>query len=131
MSELCNFENENPDPKIWGQQVLSQLNSSQLQTRISSQRFLNPRLFNATIFKNMKREYDAFEKDIAGGNFTNVLRAAFSYESFLPRFFCTYILGLKFLQFKSIGANTLIKKMWTLLCWPSLLRKKRKMRNTC
>jgi hypothetical protein len=87
MSELCNFENENPNPQIWGQQVLSQLNSSQLQTRISSQRFLNPRLFNSTIFENMKREYDAFEKDIAGVNFTNVLRAAFSYESFLPCFF--------------------------------------------
>ena len=65
ISELCRFDNGYPNPQIWGKQVLSQLNNSQLPANISSQRFLNPRLFNATVFKDVKREYDAFEKDIA------------------------------------------------------------------
>jgi hypothetical protein len=46
-----------------------------------------------------------------GINFTNILRAAFSYESFAQSFFCSYILGLNFFWQKNIGANA-YRKCW-------------------
>jgi len=76
---------------------LSQFNNSELSANISSQRFLNPRLFNATIFRDVTREYDAFEKDIAvlnvffesptGVNFINVKCTNFLYECCFNSFY--------------------------------------------
>ncbi len=66
--------------------------------------FIFHKIFNMVIFV----------QQLLGANFTNILRAAFSYESFVC---CFLYLGFRFelLWRKNIGANALIKCWWN---WP-------------
>ncbi len=69
MSPLCNLDKSAilPKPQIWGQAVLNQLNGSKFNTSHIEKniRNLNPTLLQDNIFKNLEREYDAYENDIA------------------------------------------------------------------
>ena len=69
VSELCNL-NANIKPQIWGKQVLDQLQTSTIITKLksliqSSQRKIKPKIVEGFLFENLSREYDAYENDIA------------------------------------------------------------------
>ena len=63
-SKFCNFDQDLPNPKVWGSQVEMQLNNITNQN-FSSTRYIDKRLTNETVFTNISRKYDAFENDIA------------------------------------------------------------------
>ena len=57
-------------------------------------------------------EMNLFEEDpiqLIGVNFTNILQAAFLYQSLLSSFFCTYVLGLYFFGERILAQKPPIK----------------------
>ncbi len=69
MSQLCNLSRASglPEPQIWKQAILSQINESKLNTSHikTNIRYLYPTVLQNNIFINSVREYDAYENDIA------------------------------------------------------------------
>jgi len=71
MSDLCSLQNYLPKPQIWGTQILNQLpqnqsNLTNLREQIeTSEREMKPTYIPKFLFTDLKRTYEAYEKDIA------------------------------------------------------------------